>query len=114
MRILLAAFVAAALSLMNVAAIAQPSVKPDEAQKSEKPVEAQKKEETEKARTEPPKTTGAKQAGDARLPAGATRVASVEGITEYRLANGLKVLLFPDLSKPTVTVNITYLVGSRL
>lgn len=40
-------------------------------------------------------------------------VASVEGITEYRLANGLRVLLFPDVSKPTVTVNITYLVGSR-
>src|SRR5215471_5258283 len=47
------------------------------------------------------------------LPAGVTRVTSVEGITEYRLANGLKVLLFPDQSKPTVTVNITYLVGSR-
>ncbi len=40
------------------------------------------------------------------------RVTSVEGITEYRLANGLRVLLFPDQSKPTVTVNITYLVGS--
>src|SRR5262249_56062249 len=40
------------------------------------------------------------------------RVASVEGITEYRLTNGLRVLLFPDQSKPTVTVNITYLVGS--
>jgi zinc protease len=39
--------------------------------------------------------------------------ATVEGITEYRLGNGLKVLLFPDQSKPTVTVNITYLVGSR-
>src|SRR5260221_13890614 len=48
------------------------------------------------------------------LPAGATRVTTVEGITEYRLANGLKVLLFPDPSKPTVTVNITYLVGSRM
>ncbi len=47
------------------------------------------------------------------LPAGVTRVTSVEGITEYRLANGLKVLLFPDLSKPTITVNVTYLVGSR-
>ena len=47
------------------------------------------------------------------LPAGVTRVTSVEGITEYRLANGLRVLLFPDLSKPTITVNITYLVGSR-
>ena len=38
---------------------------------------------------------------------------SVEGITEYRLPNGLKVLLFSDASKPTITVNITYLVGSR-
>ncbi len=41
------------------------------------------------------------------------KVTEVEGITEYRLANGLRVLLFPDPSKPTVTVNITYLVGSR-
>jgi zinc protease len=49
----------------------------------------------------------------APLPAGITRGASVEGITEYALANGMKVLLFPDQSKPTVTVNITYLVGSR-
>lgn len=45
--------------------------------------------------------------------AGPVKIASVEGITEYRLANGLRVLLFPDPSKPTVTVNITYLVGSR-
>ncbi len=49
----------------------------------------------------------------AALPAGVTQGASVEGITEYNLKNGLKVLLFPDASKPTVTVNITYLVGSR-
>ena len=42
-----------------------------------------------------------------------TKVTSVEGITEYRLDNGLKILLFPDSSKPTVTVNVTYLVGSR-
>ena len=41
------------------------------------------------------------------------KVTSVEGITEYRLANGLRVLLFPDPSKQTITVNITYLVGSR-
>ena len=46
-------------------------------------------------------------------PAGITKVATVEGITEYRLGNGLKLLLLPDDSKPTVTVNITYLVGSR-
>ncbi len=56
---------------------------------------------------------GAQQAAAAALPAGITRGASVEGITEYALANGMKVLLFPDQSKPTVTVNITYLVGSR-
>jgi zinc protease len=43
----------------------------------------------------------------------AVRGPSVEGITEYTLPNGLKVLLFPDPSKPTATVNITYLVGSR-
>ena len=46
------------------------------------------------------------------LPNGVERVTSVEGIAEYRLANGLRVLLFPDLSKQTITVNITYLVGS--
>ena len=52
----------------------------------------------------------AAQAG--ALPQGVERVTSVEGITEYRLQNGLRVLLFPDPSKPTATVNITYLVGS--
>ncbi len=41
------------------------------------------------------------------------KVASVEGITEYQLDNGMKVLLFPDQSQQTITVNITYLVGSR-
>ena len=46
-------------------------------------------------------------------PAAPERVTTVEGITEYRLANGLRVLMFPDQSKQTITVNITYLVGSR-
>lgn len=41
------------------------------------------------------------------------KVASVEGITEYSLPNGLRVVLFPDQSKPQVTVNVTYLVGNR-
>jgi zinc protease len=40
-------------------------------------------------------------------------VTSVEGITEFELDNGMRVLLFPDDSKPTVTVNVTYFVGSR-
>jgi zinc protease len=48
----------------------------------------------------------------AALPKGVQYVTSVEGITEYRLANGLKVLLFPDPTKPTITVNVTYLIGS--
>jgi zinc protease len=38
---------------------------------------------------------------------------TIEGITEYRLDNGLRVLLFPDPSSPNVTVNLTVLVGSR-
>lgn len=47
------------------------------------------------------------------LPPGVQAVTSVEGIDEYRLANGLQVLLVPDDSKPTTTVNLTYRVGSR-
>lgn len=46
------------------------------------------------------------------LPKGIELVTSVEGITEYRLANGLHVLMFPDQTKQTITVNITYKVGS--
>jgi zinc protease len=42
-----------------------------------------------------------------------TKVGTVEGITEYTLPNGLRVLLFPDPSKPLVTVNCTIFVGSR-
>src|ERR1035438_7714351 len=47
------------------------------------------------------------------LPPGVQKVTAVEGITEYSLPNGLHILLFPDDSKPKLTVNITYLVGSR-
>src|SRR5829696_2949472 len=47
------------------------------------------------------------------LPKGVARVTSVEGINEYRLDNGLRVLLFPDQSKQTITANVTYMVGSR-
>jgi zinc protease len=49
----------------------------------------------------------------AALPEGVTKVTSVEGITEYKFGNGLRLLVFPDPSKPNITVNITYLVGSR-
>jgi zinc protease len=47
------------------------------------------------------------------LPAGVTKVTNVEGISEYRLANGLRVILFPDPTKSNITVNATYMVGSR-
>lgn len=41
------------------------------------------------------------------------RVASIEGVTEFRLDNGLRVLLVPAPATDTVTVHITYLVGAR-
>jgi len=47
------------------------------------------------------------------IPQGVQKVTSVEGITEYAYPNGLHLLLFPDPSKPKLTVNMTYLVGSR-
>ena len=47
------------------------------------------------------------------LPAGVQKVTSVEGVTEYAFPNGLHVLLFPDNSKPKITVNVVYKVGSR-
>ncbi len=59
-----------------------------------------------------PKSKVIKPTAAAALPA-PIKVTSVEGITEYHLANGLKILLYPDASKPTATTNITYLVGSR-
>ena len=50
----------------------------------------------------------------AALPAGVTQGPSVEGVDEYRLSNGLTILLFPDATKPTTTVDVTYKVGSRM
>lgn len=43
----------------------------------------------------------------------ATFVTTVEGVSEYRLPNGLRILLLPDSSRPTVTINVAYFVGSR-
>ncbi len=44
-----------------------------------------------------------------------TRSAAIKAsdITAYTLPNGLKVLLFPDHSKPELTVNIVYKTGSK-
>ena len=47
------------------------------------------------------------------LPQGVQKVTSIEGVTEYAFPNGLHMLLFPDNSKPKVTINMVYLVGSR-
>jgi zinc protease len=47
------------------------------------------------------------------LPHTFTPVRTFQGIEEFVLSNGLKVLLFQDVSQANLTVNITYLVGSR-
>ena len=57
-------------------------------------------------------TPAAFAADAAAPPKGMAAGPCVEGICEYTLGNGLRVLLFPDASKPTVTVNIAYGVGS--
>ena len=51
--------------------------------------------------------TASAQEGDIK------KVTSVEGVTEYQLDNGARVVLFPENSEATVTVNMTVLVGSR-
>jgi zinc protease len=56
---------------------------------------------------------GATRAFAFDLPRGVTAGPSVGGISEYKLPNGLTVLLFPDETQAKLTVNITYLVGSR-
>ena len=52
-------------------------------------------------------------AAQALAAAAPQKVTSVEGVTEYRLDNGLRVLALPDPGVDTVTVHIVYLVGSR-
>jgi zinc protease len=47
------------------------------------------------------------------LPQGVVKKASVGGITEYQYPNGLRVLLYPNPANPKLTINVTYLVGSR-
>src|ERR671932_423124 len=48
-----------------------------------------------------------------QLPAGTSFVAESDGIREYRLANGLKVLLVENRVAPVVTFLVLYRVGSR-
>jgi zinc protease len=51
--------------------------------------------------------------GSQSLPPGVEKKSSLGGVTEYDYANGLRALLFPDPASPKVTINVTYLVGSR-
>ena len=64
-----------------------------------------------------PSTTNQTVSTDAKeQPAAQTTlepIRSIEGITQYKLSNGMDVLLFPDESKEVVTVNMTVFVGSR-
>ncbi len=53
------------------------------------------------------------QRPNGELPADLTKITTVEGISEYQLANGLRILLAPDNSLDSITVNVVYLVGSR-
>ncbi|WP_293914039.1 M16 family metallopeptidase [Deinococcus sp.] len=52
------------------------------------------------------------QTAPVTLPAGVTFVASAEGVSEYRLGNGLRVLLAPTAANALMTLHVTYLVGS--
>lgn len=61
------------------------------------------------AQAAPAKAVPARHAAAAQ----AVFVTAAEGVSEYRLANGLQILLVPDDSKPTTLVNMTYRVGSR-
>jgi zinc protease len=83
----------------------QPSQRQAQPQSEQRPAQAQPSRPTQSSAT-------AQNGTSAGLPPGVTRGATVEGITEYKLENGLRVLLFRDPSKATITVNMTYLVGS--
>lgn len=52
-------------------------------------------------------------AGTAALAEAPRKVAEVEGVAQYRLSNGMPVLLLPDASQSKFTVNLTILTGSR-
>ncbi len=79
------------------------------------PVHAQQPAATPPANQAPASSTGqnAPASNAQTVTAEPQHIVTIEGVSEYRLANGLRVLLAPDASKPTTTVNMTYLVGSR-
>ncbi|MCK9684632.1 M16 family metallopeptidase [Scleromatobacter humisilvae] len=65
------------------------------------------------AQTAPARKPARAASAPATAPAPAAFVRELGGIQEYRLANGLQILLFPDAGQSTTSVNITYRVGSR-
>src|SRR5690606_7764023 len=66
-----------------------------------------------KAETAAATATAAQTSTAPTLPAGIQAGPMIQGVSEYRLDNGLRVVLAPDASRPQTTVNMTYLVGSR-
>src|SRR3954466_12383707 len=50
---------------------------------------------------------------EAQLPASLTYVVEADGIREYKLLNGMKVLLVENRVAPVVTIMVLYKVGSR-
>ena len=94
-----------AAGLVHAQAQPQPSPRPTPQQPAQRP-------QPQPSQRPAPSPSAAPNGTTAGLPAGVKRGATVEGITEYDLANGLRVLLFRDPSKATITVNVTYLVGS--
>uniref|UniRef100_UPI00333F153D M16 family metallopeptidase n=1 Tax=Castellaniella defragrans TaxID=75697 RepID=UPI00333F153D len=63
--------------------------------------------------TTPAAAQASQESRASRLPAGIQAGPMIQGVSEYRLDNGLRVILAPDASRPQTTVNMTYLVGSR-
>jgi zinc protease len=59
-----------------------------------------------------PIAPGIAQAGAAAVRA-PTRVTTIDGITEYRLANGLRILMAPQAAKTTTAVDVVILAGTR-
>ena len=66
------------------------------------------------AQPRPPVATPAVAPAPVQKTAVPRLITAVEGITEYELPNGLRVLVFPDPSRDSFVVNVTYLVGSRM
>lgn len=121
--LLTAALYALALSLQvtEIRADAPPSPsKTDQSKSSDQAKSKTKKMETSK-KADSSTVTSTPKAGDtapvirpAKVSSSpAKKIVTLDGITEYQLENGLRVLLVPDASRPTVTVNLTVFVGSR-